>query len=650
VEPVASDRPPGKVLPFARPRRFPADLDRLRRMLDDEYAEFEDSDVDDGIACAEAAIAQGVPGGDGVRADLLNIRAHRILAAGDADAALAAWAALVASYPTYLAAYVMRADVLGKRGDHEAALAELDGYIERSPTDANGYLARAKLYQASGDGERALANFRRAAQLDRTSSEAHLGVAQALAAKGDARGAARAFAKAAEEELGDAESYDLRAFSHFMSGQDELALADYEASMALDPHNPETVAWRGICRLRLGRHEGAIADFTRLIAMKPAEVRGYWRRGEALVRAGKHAEALRDLDRAIALGGDERGAAHLARGMALEALGDVEAALAAYDAAIERDPSNAASRLRRFQIYAAREDWVHCQIDAEAMLARTPDSPSLLLTHARLCVRTARRDDALAAYDRLIALEPGNADAHHERSALHVGRGDTLAARADLARAFELSPDNPDIRAAHGRDLAQTAKTDDERAAALQLIASSAELDAQNPEAWANAAGRFREAGYSAEAVPFITRAIELDPDNADYLDERATCLSCAAPPQSIDPDGYRASHLAALADIERAIELMDEDDLELIRHRARLREDTGDLEGAIADHTHIIEEAPDFIDSHADRARLRKHTGDMAGALEDAARVKLMEDETITEMAAFADMTNMKRFDLNEE
>ncbi len=649
---MASDKPPAKVLPFARPRRFPADLDRLRTMLDDDDVSFEESDLDDGLACAEAAIAKGVRGAHEVMADLRNIRAHRTLATGDIEAALAAWAAIIESYPNYLQAYVMRAQLLGKRGDKEAAVAELDRFVERSPTDASGYLERAKVYHEQGDDERALANFRRAAQLDRTSTEAHMGMAQALAAKGDARGAARAFAQAAEEVLGDAESYDMRGFMHFVSGQEELALADYEASLALSPNQPDALSWRGLCRLRLKRYDAAIADFTRLISARPSEARGYWRRGEALVCLGKPAEALRDLERAIALGGDERGAAHFARGMAQQALGDIPAALASYDVAIERDPANVACRLRRFQIHSEAEDWARCQVDADAMLARTPDSPSILLAHARLCVRNNRRDDALAAYDRLIALEPGNADAYYERSVLQVGRGDTLAARADLARAFELAPDDLEIRASYGRDQAQIAKTDEERAAAFQIIASSAERDPENPEAWARAAYCFRAAGQPGKAIPFITRAIELDPENTEYLDERATCVRCAAPPAWMDPEGYKASVAAALVDADRAIALSDgdeDDDLELYRQRASLREEAGDLAGAIADQTHMIEIAPWFIDAHMDRARLRKLTGDMAGALSDAAQVKAMEEETIAELAAFPEAAKFQRFNLDD-
>jgi tetratricopeptide (TPR) repeat protein len=645
---MPSDEPPTNVLPFERRRRFPADLDRLRAILDDEDVELEESDIDDGFACAEAAIARGIPGGHAVKADLLNIRAHRILATGDTEAALAAWAAIIASYPTYFQAYAMRAQLLRQRGDHEAALAALDRFVELSPTDARGYVHRAKVYEAKGDGERALANIRRAAQLDPTASELHLGVAQALAAKGDAQGAARAYARVAGEELHDAESYNLRAFMFFVAGQDELALADYEASVALAPNQPDALAWRGLCRLRLNRVDGAIADFTRVIAMRPSEARGYWRRGEALVRAGRPAEALRDLDRAIALGDDAKGAAHFARGMAQEALGDLDAALASYDTAIERDPSNVACRLRRFRIYNDREDWQRCHIDVEAVLAGAPNSPSLLLTHARLCARSGRRAEAMGAYDQLITLEPENADAYRERSDLWVGKGDTLAARADMARAFALSPNDPDIRAAHGCNQVQGATTDEERAVGLGLIASSVELDPENHEAWARAAYSFRQAGRPNEAIPFITRAMELDPENPEYVSERATCLRGGAPPYNQDPDGFMLRVRAALADAEKAIALSAEDDIDLYLQSASLREEAGDLDGALAEYATMVEMAPDLVDAYVGRARLRKLTGDMSGAQADAARVAEMEEQTIAALAAFPEAGQIQRFNLD--
>jgi tetratricopeptide (TPR) repeat protein len=276
-------------------------------------------------------------------------------------------------------------------------------------------------------------------------------------------------------------------------------------------------------RSRQGQADAALADYTRLISMRPEEARGFRRRGEILLRAGKPVEALRDLDRAVALGGSEGTGAHYARGMAHAALGDVDAVLAAYDAAIEHEPTHVAARLRRFQIHADRQEWDKCRIDTDAMLARSPDDTSLLLAHARALRRTHAYDDtvaALFAYDRLVALEPGNAVAHKERSEALVGTGDSLAACASMARAFELAPDDPEIRASHGCNQAMRAESDEERAAALALIASSVERDAHDPEAWALAASRLvrgRDAETAQDAEDDATEC-DTQPDFANGL------------------------------------------------------------------------------------------------------------------------------------
>src|SRR5690348_13747891 len=103
---MANDDAPANVVPFGRRWRFPADLARFRAMLDDEEVAFEESDIDDGLACAEAGAAKRVPGAQEVRAELLTIRAYRTLHAGDADAALARWAEIIAEYPAHREAYV----------------------------------------------------------------------------------------------------------------------------------------------------------------------------------------------------------------------------------------------------------------------------------------------------------------------------------------------------------------------------------------------------------------------------------------------------------------------------------------------------------------------------------------------------------------
>lgn len=661
---MANDDPPGIVLPFRRPATPPqlpprddvfetilhSVMDHAWRDLAGSAAVFDVLDLGKGLEWADAAIAQGVEGGHETKADLLNLHAYRTLARGDADAAGAEWDALIAAYPANITAHIMRARFHEYRGDDAATAADLDRTVELAPTDPAGYLRRARFYEAKGDGPRALANFRRAVQLEPTSEEALLGLARSLQAAGDPRAATRVYARAAEKELDSAEDYAMRGFMHFLAGQAELALADYEMCVALDPNRPDGLSWRGLCRLRLGRCEGAVSDFTRFIALKPSEPLGYWRRGEALVRLEKHAKALPDLERAIELGPDEQGAAHYARGNAHKGLGNVEAALKSYDVAIERSPSNVAWRLSRFQINNEAEEWERCQVDADAVLALMPDSPPVLLAHARLCRKNKRRGEAGADYDRLIALEPENADAYFERAQWHVGQGNTVEAHADTARAYELKPNDREIRATHGRNKGGFARTDADRAAAIQLITGSAELEPENPEAWAEAGRCFQMIAYHDEATAHYNRALELDPDNPGFLSARAHSVQCQGSAAWPDRDGYRAHLVAAMVDVERAITLTGKDDVELLRHRAGLREDLDDLEGAIADHTKIIEIDPEFMDGYAERARLRKHIGDMPGARADAARVKEMEDATLVELAGVIDVTNFQRFNLDKE
>lgn len=431
---MTSDDPPGRVLLFGRPRRVRADVDRLLKALDDEDVSFEESDIDEGLACAEAAIARGIDGGHALKVRLLNIRAHRALAAGDDEGALAKWTAILAAYPDFVPAYLMRARIHTKRGDNEAALA----------------------------------NLRRAAQLDPTSEEALLGLAHGLEVAGDAAGARKAYARAAEVPLDDAESLKLRGFMSFVSGRGDLALADYEAAVALSPGDADALGWRGLCRLRLGRLEGAISDFTRVIALEPANALAYRRRGEA-----------------------------------------------------------------------------------------------------------------------------------------HVGMGDCQAAHLDRVRAFEIRPDDPRICADYGRSVAMSASTDEERAAGHRHIIRSAELDPGNAAGWARAACYLRSSLAADQGVAAATRAIELDPGNPAYLRERSICLVCSAPARWIDPEGFRSRAVAALADVDRAIALSKTEDVDLLLARIRLREDLGDLAGALADAERIVQIEPNLEDGHAARARL---------------------------------------------
>jgi tetratricopeptide (TPR) repeat protein len=621
------------------PRVFDSCLDLERvtgeKTLRDALVAIEEMDLDAELAKLDAADG----GGDRTDEETANVRtvleltrAVRTLARGDEAAGMAELALVIAEHPTYADAYAVRASFHARGGDLDAALADLDRAVELEPRSAPRYLARAQHFERAQDHDRALANFRRAAQLDRASTAAHAGAGRCHAAKGDHRAAIRAYGNAIKLAPNEPSHYFVRAVMHEAAGHAERALADYDRSIAL--LEPQTDAWlgRGRCRLRLGKNDAALADFTRVIQMRPAEGLAYRSRADALLGLERYDEALPDLDRAIELDAPGApGASHWMRGRVLERQGDLERALADFDEAVTRGPDQLAFLASRFALRVKRGDVAGFLADVDKLVELAPDSTGVRHTHARLHAAHGSRDVARASYDRLIALDDTLPQAFHERAALLVGKGDTMAANEDYARAYALAPDDPEILASYGRSRAMGSPED--REAAFEHIAASARLDPDNADAWARAGSHLRCVGAHARAIAHMNRAIELDPLNPDFYEERACAFQGVFPGTWVDPGG-RSAPQAALDDIERAITLTEDDDVNLYLRRAELREEVGDLAGAIADYTTIIALDPDLIDGHLERARVRAETGDLAGARIDARRAKALEDEHIREIS----------------
>ncbi|MER8067342.1 tetratricopeptide repeat protein [Streptomyces sp. NPDC094034] len=150
---------------------------------------------------------------------------------------------------------------------------------------------------------------------------------------------------------------------------------------------------------------------------------------------------------------------------------------------------------------------------------------------------------ALAEYDRSLALDPDEPTTHYGRGQAHQLNGDPVRALADLRRADELAPDTPWILDEYGETL--------------------------------------RLAGRREEAVELLDRALALDPTNA-------YALAC----RGVAQHGL-GRHSAALADLDRALEL-DVEYLWALARRARVLRDIGESDRSFADLDRAVELAPD--------------------------------------------------------
>lgn len=120
-------------------------------------------------------------------------------------------------------------------------------------------------------------------------------------------------------------------------GDDRAALADFDALVALDPDDASALFNRATARVWLGDPKGAAADLARAAERDPGAVDIRENLVRALLDADEPEAALAAADAGLARIDAAR--FHNVRGQALTALGRLEEALAAFIAAIHRDPT-----------------------------------------------------------------------------------------------------------------------------------------------------------------------------------------------------------------------------------------------------------------------------------------------------------------------
>jgi tetratricopeptide (TPR) repeat protein len=113
---------------------------------------------------------------------------------------------------------------------------------------------------------------------------------------------------------------------------------------------------RGILYSHMHEPQLAIADYDRGISMEPSLGEAYVDRGAALIELSRFGEAAEQINKGIALGSSRLEIAYYDLGMAEDGLGDVRAAYFAYKKATEIEPgfTLASSQLSRFKVVHVR--------------------------------------------------------------------------------------------------------------------------------------------------------------------------------------------------------------------------------------------------------------------------------------------------------
>ena len=115
----------------------------------------------------------------------------------------------------------------------------------------------------------------------------------------------------------------------------------------------------------------------------------------------------------------------------------------------------------------------------------------------------------------------------------------------------------------------------------------------------------FHQRGEYQQAIKRINKAIELNPRNAVFYNNRATTKS-----ELGDSQG-------AIADLDMAIELNPQDPAPVLK-RGNIKSFSGDHQGALADYSRLIELNPQDDMAYFSRGNAKKTLGDIQGAIAD--------------------------------
>ena len=237
-----------------------------------------------------------------------------------------------------------------------------------------------------------------------------------------------------------AETYFRRGYACYDLGLYDLAIANYDKAIQLEPDYTDAYINRGIAKIRLGQHFAAISDYDKAIQRKPDHAEAYYNRGVAKGALSEYFAAISDFDKAIQLKPDYANA-YYNRGLARGSLGQHFAAISDYDKAIQLKPDYAnayynrgLAKIRLDQHFAAISDF-------DKAIQLRPDYANAYGNRGIAKGKLGEYFAAISDFDKAIQLKPDLAEGYYNRGVAKGKLGEYFAAISDFDKAIQRKPD-----------------------------------------------------------------------------------------------------------------------------------------------------------------------------------------------------------------
>ncbi|MBC8355141.1 MAG: tetratricopeptide repeat protein [Planctomycetes bacterium] len=351
-------------------------------------------------------------------------------------------------HPRTAEEHVMRAKLFEQQNEFANALADFEKAVELEPNDPHGHYSLASFLNMAQhmkfrDYDRALKHAQDAIRLAPQNVNYQFLLGRMYFRVGDHdRGFAR-FKKVLELDPSNIGVYWERSIQYQRRGEYDQALADAEKFVQLTGGGHLR---RGGVYQALKQYDNALADYKIAEQRKPNDLYVYEDRSGVYVSLKQYDNALADLDKAAELA-PFRSYIFKRRGLAHYHLGHYPEALADIARAVELNPKDSSNlwRIPQADVAACSDkSFQGGMLKLADKAVNEADTAYVRVARAGLLEALGRHEQALADIDKVIELDPDNANTCNQAAwfiAKHVGRSGLIQGAVVLAqKAVELEP------------------------------------------------------------------------------------------------------------------------------------------------------------------------------------------------------------------
>ncbi|MFN8555219.1 MAG: tetratricopeptide repeat protein [Candidatus Obscuribacterales bacterium] len=348
---------------------------------------------------------------------------------------------------TPLDGQLLRAHALAawKLNKHAVLKKDTDALIENDPTaKADGFLygLRAKAELDLNDAKGAYDDCTTALRLGQRAPWIYARRGWALVKKGNPKAALKDFNTAISFPKNDAtaDAYVGKGAALRDMNDTAGALAAYDAALKVDPKSAPIYATRAWLYGYLNKFDKALADYNTALHYDPGYVAAYIAIADIYTRQNKLDAALKEL---LAVPKKYDGfELAIARGRAYMRLNKMKEAIANFKQGFAIDPKrDPDAYMDQAYCYGVMKNYSAALAAVQAAIDINPTNAQYVASHGFYNQFVGNTVTAAQEFEKALSLDPKNADAHFWRGVIFEQKGDSASAIQDYQAALAVNPD-----------------------------------------------------------------------------------------------------------------------------------------------------------------------------------------------------------------